>query len=80
MDLLSVAYLASRDVNVVFARDTCSISPQHAAHIIHGPSPLLEPSTEFTALAASSEVSKASLETWHRHLGHANVKSAESTT
>lgn len=75
MDLLSVAYLANRDVQVVFDRETCSISPHHAAHIVQGPSHLLDPSAEFIALAVSSEVSKASLETWHRRFGHANVKS-----
>ena len=45
------------------------------AHIIHGPSSYLDPEVALKASIAKSTPSKASLDTWHRQLGHAHIGS-----
>lgn len=68
-NLLSVAYLASRDITVVFVHNKCKIEmggeTQHSTRIAYGPSPVTNPTLMITALTATSSNSKASLETWH---------------
>jgi hypothetical protein len=46
-----------------------------SARIAYGPSSLLNPELSLKASVAKTTLSKASLQTWHRRLGHSNIKS-----
>ncbi|KIN98729.1 hypothetical protein M404DRAFT_31056 [Pisolithus tinctorius Marx 270] len=100
-NLLSVAYLATRNVQVTFTGGTCSITngtdtvgvghrqgslyilaarthfPSHGALVVQGPSPLLDPTLTFPALAAAAPKSDKVFPSVKDYLARAEVETGE---